>query len=157
MSDDSTFAFFFFLVLGLALAGHAMKDYVKWRSKRNIEKAAFALGDTFYETGVPNTVWKRYARSFHDYVRLLHALADSGDFSRENVVRYVYSFTGGRLLRADVPDDEPPTAKKERPKKTDDWLLDRGKNDGELGLWGQPSLGGDEGLTNFINATHRDD
>lgn len=156
MSDDSTFAFFFFLVLGLALAGHAMKDYVKWRSKRNIEKAAIALGDTFYETGVPNTAWKRYARTFHDYERLLHALADSGDLSRENVIRYVYSFTGGRLMGASVP-DEPTPSKRKWAKNPDDRQLDRGKNDGELGLWGQPSLGGDEGLTNFINATHRDD
>jgi hypothetical protein len=153
MNDDSTFTFLFFLVLGLALAGHALVDFKKWRSQRNLEKAAFALGDTFYETGVPTTTWRRYARTFHDYERLLHALADSGDFSRENVIRYVYSFTGGRLMEQHDSTEYHPERKDPEKRRDDSWLS-QSKNDGELGIWGQPSLSGDEGLTNFINNNH---
>lgn len=64
-------------------------------NSKRLKKAALALGDDFYVTGIPNSVWRKYARSFPEYRRLLRALAKSGDFSEENVHRFITSFTGG--------------------------------------------------------------
>ena len=102
MSNDSEFAFFFYSLLLFILAANILAGYVKWRDKRNIEKAAFALGDTFYETGVPNTVWKRYARTFHDYERLLHALAEN---SRRVVLHLAEAYLIGYVAFSLFPYD----------------------------------------------------
>lgn len=65
--------------------------------RKQIESAALALGDNYYVTGIPNNVWKKYARSFPEYERLVHALARSGDTSPENVQRFVMSFTDSHV------------------------------------------------------------
>jgi len=64
------------------------------QAAENLKLAARALGDHYYDTGIPNTAWKRYANSFSDYKRLLYALAKSGNFTEENVKRYVEHFKG---------------------------------------------------------------
>jgi len=86
--------YFFLLICGIVVMSIVLPVTRILISKNRLKKAALALGDDFYVTGIPNMVWKKYARSFTEYQRLLHALAQSGDLSNFNVHRFVSSFTG---------------------------------------------------------------
>lgn len=109
------------------------------KKEHNIRLAAIALGDNFYITGVPNTAWTKYASSFSEYQRLLHALAESGDFSKQNVERFVTSFKTDKGQDADKT-------------KKQDAVLDGFSADTQHtgpGAWGYNQIGNDEGYTNY--------
>lgn len=132
-------ALFGVLTIGLIL-GIIFYESNKLKKKDlNIRLAAIALGDNFYITGVPNTAWTKYASSFSEYQRLLHALAESGDFSKQNVERFVTSFKTDKGQDADK-------AKKQ------DAVLDGFSANTQYtgpGAWGYNQIGNDEGYTNY--------
>jgi len=132
-------ALFGVLTIGLIL-GIIFYESNKLKKKDlNIRLAAIALGDNFYITGVPNTAWTKYASSFSEYQRLLHALAESGDFSKQNVERFVTSFKTDKGQDAD------------KAKKQDAVLDGFSANTQHTGpgAWGYNQIGNDEGYTNY--------
>lgn len=124
----------FIIVLVCIFTGFFCISWISRKNNRRIRAAALALGDNFYETGVPNTVWKKYAKSFPEYQRLLYALARSGDFSEENVRLFVDSFSNNSKAAHFVDEDE------DTPEN-----LHRHKDDESIGSWGYGQVGGDNG------------
>lgn len=93
-NDEAFMALYMVLFLAVAIMLIAFGVYQSRKYQKKVRAAAKALGDTYFETGVPTQTWKKYARSFPEYERLVHALAASGDFSHANVSMFVSSFTG---------------------------------------------------------------
>lgn len=130
----------FAVLVGAAVLGIVFFESNKVKKKEhNIRLAAIALGDNFYITGVPNTVWTKYAKSFSEYQRLLHALAESGDFSKQNVERFVTSFKTDKGQPVDSMG------------KREAGFVESATNTQQerLGAWGYNQIGNDEGYTNY--------
>jgi len=127
-----------FIIFYLMLIMLSFMIFITVRHQRRLRKAAWALGDDFYVTGIPNTVWKKYAHSFSEYQRLLHALADSGNFSPLNVRLFVLSFQGASS-EGDVSQEDVSQSEIEIPKH------DR------IGTLGYQQTGHDQGYIHYSN------